>query len=211
LGASAVLAITFFTVREHESSPATSNDETVESVAIEAVSEREVDRNEITPSIFAVAPTIAASIAGPSDAPSVAIESSTVTPVPVQVVHSLPATAAESPKRDVDSATPSSQHIAASLASIRSSDALQPRTLLAVTSGFETRVMPPRAAIEPLQQMTSPSDTRRSRLLTAMVSTASMESSTRTTARAASRIDEERLYDRIQRFGARADQVQMKF
>jgi len=72
--------------------------------------------------------------------------------------------------------------------------------------------MPTRAAVEPLQQMTPPSDTRRSRMLTAMVSTASLETSSQTTERAASRmISEERIYDQIHRFGARGDRLQVKF
>jgi hypothetical protein len=71
--------------------------------------------------------------------------------------------------------------------------------------------MPTRVTVEPLQQMTPPSDTRRSRLLTAMVAPASWDTSARTTERAASRIDEERLYDQIHRFGARGAGVQMKF
>jgi hypothetical protein len=45
-----------------------------------------------------------------------------------------------------------------------------------------------------------------------MVSMASLESSMRTTERAASRIAEERLYDdQISRFGARGDRLQVKF
>ena len=71
--------------------------------------------------------------------------------------------------------------------------------------------MPARAAVEPLQQMTPPGDSRRSRLLTAMVSQASLDATMRATARAASRIEEDRLYERIQRFGARGDQVNVKF
>ena len=208
LGASAVLAVTFFSVGGRDTAPAVSADNAVESVAIDVTSERQEARPESTPSVIAAAPVMNA-ISAPSDAPSVAVESSIAAPAPVEAPRALPVASIVSGNREADA--PSSPHIAANLASIRSSESLHPRTLLDVASGFEMRVMPPRTAIEPLQQMTPPSDTRRSRLLTAMVSTASLETSTRTTARAASRIEEERLYDQIQRFGARADRVQMKF
>lgn len=83
--------------------------------------------------------------------------------------------------------------------------------LLGGKTGFESRGLPARATVEPLAQMTSPGESRRARLLTAMVSTASLETSVRTTERAASRIAEERLYDQVQRFGARGDRLNVKF
>lgn len=83
--------------------------------------------------------------------------------------------------------------------------------LLGGRTGFESRGLPARATVEPLAQMTSPGESRRARLLTAMVSTASLETSVRTTERAASRIAEERLYDQVQRFGARGDRLNVKF
>ena len=211
LGASAVLAITFFTVRDRDdTAPAVSANSSVESVAVDVTSERQEARQESMPSAAAAVP-VADAISVPSGATSVPVESLVAGPAPVEVSGALLGASSPSENWVADSTTPSSRHIAANLASIQSSDSLHPRTLLGVTSGFETRMMPQRNAIEPLQQMTPPSDTRRSRLLTAMVSAASLETSTRTTARAASRIEEERLYDQIQRFGARADRVQMKF
>ena len=48
-------------------------------------------------------------------------------------------------------------------------------------------------------------------LLTAMVSMTSFETPTRTGDRAANRLSEDELYDRIHRFGARANSVNMKF
>lgn len=83
--------------------------------------------------------------------------------------------------------------------------------LLGGKTGFESRGLPARSTVEPLAQMTSPGESRRARLLTAMVSTASLETSARTTERAASRIAEERLYDQVQRFGARGDRLNVKF
>jgi len=151
------------------------------------------------------------------DSPASPFVSPPATGSAVAVVSSSPIApesrvlAPPAPVSVLEAESPAARRIAANLAAVQSTDALAGGTLLAATNGFEARVMPPRTAVEPLQQMTPPSDTRRSRLLTAMVSNASFDTSMHSTARAASRIEEERLYDQIQRFGARGDRVQMKF
>lgn len=99
----------------------------------------------------------------------------------------------------------------ATLAVLPSNARLGKNGLLNSTNGFDGNEAASHITIEPLQQMSLPSDTRRSRLLTAMVSTASLETSVRSTERAASRIAEERLYDQVHRFGAKGDRVQVKF
>src|SRR5690606_10890721 len=111
--------------------------------------------------------------------------------------------------QDTARETPTARLIASNV--VEGLDVLGSHTLLEGASGFDARVMPERVAVEPLQKMRPPAAARRSRLLTAMVSQASMEASTRTTARAASRIEEERLYEQIRRFGARGDRVKIKF
>ena len=84
-------------------------------------------------------------------------------------------------------------------------------TTRVIGSGFEAWVMPARTTVEPLHQMISPSETRRAKLLTAMVSMASLENSARATERVANRIDDERLYEQVSRFGARGDRLNVKF
>jgi hypothetical protein len=200
LGASAVLAITFFSVRENEA-PVATQQVAVASPALNLDSSAPlaVATTEVAPAplVEVEAPAMPL-VAAPESAPAIVAASS------------LPVTPTGGGAGEpVDS--PAARRIAANLAAVQSPEALNSRTLLAATNGFEARVMPPRTAVEPLQQMTPPSDTRRSRLLTAMVSNASFDPSTHTSARAASRIEEERLYDQIQRFGARGDRVQMKF
>lgn len=71
--------------------------------------------------------------------------------------------------------------------------------------------MPARPTVEPLQQITPPGERRGARILTAMVSMASVEHAMRTTERAASRLSEEQLYEQIHRFGARGAGVNLKF
>jgi len=109
------------------------------------------------------------------------------------------------------SASPSARHAAANLAAVRNSEQITVGRLLGGTQGFEARAMPVRTAVDPLQQMTPPGESRRARLLSAMVSSASLETSARTTERAANRFAEEGVYDQIHRFGARGDRVHVKF
>lgn len=84
---------------------------------------------------------------------------------------------------------------------------------LVTVSPAENRVAAstPRVRIDPLQQMTPPGESRRARFQTAMVSTASIETSSRISERAASRFAEDRFQDPAGRFGARGDRVQLKF
>ncbi|MBL9201970.1 MAG: hypothetical protein JNL39_15775 [Opitutaceae bacterium] len=84
---------------------------------------------------------------------------------------------------------------------------------LVATSVTESRaaVSSSRPPVDPLQQMTPPGESRRARFLTAMVSTASVETSARISERVASRFAEDRLQDQAGRFGARGDRVNLKF
>lgn len=83
--------------------------------------------------------------------------------------------------------------------------------LPSATHGFESRVLPARTAVEPLQQITPPGERTRHKLLTAMMTMPATDMSSRTGERAADRISEERLYDQVSRFGARGAGVSMKF
>lgn len=103
------------------------------------------------------------------------------------------------------------RYVAASLSVMQPMEPIISRNLLGSATGFENRALPVRPAIEPLQQMTPPSERSRTRLLTAMVSMVSAEAPTRTSERVADRLSEERLYDQIHRFGARGAGVSMKF
>lgn len=107
--------------------------------------------------------------------------------------------------------SPSARHIAANLAHLQVQDQGPASRVLVGANGFEARVMPVRTAVDPLQQMTPPGESRRSRLLTAMVATAALETSSRSTERAANRFAEEGVFDQSQRFGARGDRVHVKF
>lgn len=233
LGAAAVVALTFLTVREYRAPAGASSNESVPpteasasarvpgarmadasaeistaSTAAGALPESQFARAEnattgISPAIFAgaaqtsVDPAAEGGLAADSLAPDAgkfaALDS------------------------NIETSSPPARTIAATVVVASTADrgVAAASALLAAKTGFETRAMPEptpaRLAVDPLQQMTPPGDSRRSRLLTAMVSMASLEGSYRTTERAASRIAEEQLYDQIHRFGARGDRLQVKF
>jgi hypothetical protein len=86
------------------------------------------------------------------------------------------------------------------------------RGILSESIPFEARPTRTRMPVEPLQQMTPPGEPRRSaRFLTAMVSTVAGTETSLRSAERNSRIDEERLYDQVRRFGARGDRLELKF
>lgn len=84
------------------------------------------------------------------------------------------------------------------------------RGLLSAASAFETRGIS-RPAVEPLQQIATHGDRARTRLMTAMVTMASAEGPTRVGERTASHLDEDRLSDQMRRLDARGDRVMWKF
>jgi hypothetical protein len=212
LGASAVVAVTFFSVRDAEPTASAPPADVSTSGTTAVVSEAETLIAELSQYVASIeaapAPAISTSqveavaqVAAPAESPSPAPTSINIAPIVV----------AGAIDENLDSESPAARRIAANLTKVQA-EPTAGRNLLAARTSFEDRALPRAVAVEPLQQMTPPSDTRRARLLTAMVSMASMESSMRTTERAANRIAEERLYDdQISRFGARGDRFQVKF
>lgn len=210
LGASAIAAVAFFSVRDHQATtPAQLASHDAVPVAVEIVAEQaQAVEQPLSVASLSEASVNFDTLEQPGIKSAIAVVPEWPTATEASHVHPVSSPVAAGDLPAVQS--PSGRHIEASLVSVQTSDPIT-RTLLNAATGFEARAMPVRLAVEPLQQMTPPSDTRRARLLTAMVSTTSLESSMRTTERAASRIDEERLYDQIHRFGARGDRVQVKF
>lgn len=90
------------------------------------------------------------------------------------------------------------------------SESVIARNLLGATRGFEGRAMPVRPTVEPLQQMMTPRDVRRAKMLTAMVSI-SNETPAPNAERVARNLPDERLYDQINRFSGRGDRLSVKF
>jgi hypothetical protein len=106
----------------------------------------------------------------------------------------------------------SSDLIAANLAATQAAEPVVVRSLLGSSRGFETRALPVRATVEPLAQMTHPSDQRRTALLQstlAMLNSPNL--ATRPGARAARQISDERFYDQVHRLDASGNQISVKF
>ncbi len=215
LSTTAVAALTLISMRTDRSSPTEAAPATVA-----------LDMSAPATVLSETPPTFVASVSGPEKSLLVVPPLVATTNVGAEVVPSSltevankslvtqrNATATEATEADAEpeARSPTSIVIAANPADIRGSDGDISRSLLVKNNAFELRSGSARTAVEPLQQMTPPGEFRRSRLLTAMVSTTSSEASYRTTERAASRIDEDRLYDQIHRFRASGDRVNVKF
>jgi hypothetical protein len=215
LGACAVVGATVLSLRHYQTPSAVTPTETAPVSVVATASSvggtpeilvDRVDQSEARSDVSVPAVVVAQHEAPISAAPAIA--SDLATPSELLRMISLGGAAVEP---DPEPQSPAARHIAANLAAVQAAEPVVTRGLLRGSTGFEARALPAKVAIDPLQQMTPPSDTRRSRLLTAMVSTASLDTSARPTERAASRIAEERLYDQDSRFGARGDRFNVKF
>jgi len=220
LGGTAVAAIAFVSLREERPAMPPAVVEpmvTAESVvsaplAAAGLGVAHAAVEELTPSAPTPEIVAAAAPAAELTAELVAVEAPITEPVMPENLSRLVALGGGSiaaAEKAVES--PSARHIVANLAAVRTPEPVMVGRLLGGANGFEARAMPARTTIDPLQQMTPPGESRRSRLLTAMVSSAALETSVRTTERAANRFAEEGVYDQIQRFGARGDRVHVKF
>jgi hypothetical protein len=154
------------------------------------------------PSFVAAIPAVPVAVAP--------VESADTSPDP-----SAPAATFASAEREADrplfvSSVPLSLEAQSSLL-MAQSEPLSSGALLGGATRLEARAPASRVAVEPLRQMTPPADRRGARILTAMVSMASVENAMRTTERAATRLSEEQLYEQIRRVGAVGAAVNVKF
>ncbi len=219
LGATAVLALTFLSVREYRTvSPdggiyPVATDEVIENIPNFIVSGSTVARANVEPLSPAFAAAVAdvadeagSPVAEPDPAYSVSTERSSL----VAVSNGI---AAESSPFD----RPSARSIAENFAATQSGEnAFGGHSLLgAAVQSFESHAMPARApVIDPLAQMKAPSDVRRSRYLgTALPVSANAKTATsRSSERLASRIADERLYESgPSRLGVGGDRLMVKF
>jgi len=201
LGAAALLGLTLVSLRDELSSfrTAPARPVAVDAAVVGLPSSGPADLVALAPATADEADDTTGTSAEPAAGPALVASHEANTPAPSASPSPAPATVA-----GFGSLLPT--------ATLPNSFATVPATrLLGAHGGFESRVLPSRAPVEPLQQMSAPGESRRSRLLTAMVSSTALEASPRTTARAASRIAEEQLYDQVQRFGARGDRLHVKF
>lgn len=212
LGATAILALTVVTVREYRPevlqplSTAAASTRDLASQASE--SHRAVAGSAISaPTASAVlddAPSASDSRAMVAEVSSTGHLSQIITPLD-STLHGL---------TPVQESAPSAKFIASNLALARATEPGAAKDFLGATRGFEARAMPARTpTLDPLAQMASPSDVRRSRLLNGAAMSVSLNSPppSRTTETRARRLSDEQLYDTISRFGARGNSLLVKF
>jgi hypothetical protein len=214
LGAAAVLTIAFVSFRNDQTAVATPQVPASTHPVVVAQAPTSLEPRSVTPVSEPAPVALPAPPAVVVEAPAASLARAD-SPVGSISLSAEAATAlsfpANSSTQTLDTDFSRNPLLAVNLGSAGASETPVSTHLLGGGSGFESRALPARTTVEPLQQMSSPGETRRARLLTAMVSMASMDPSARTTERAANRIAEEDLYDQVQRFGARGDRLHVKF
>lgn len=219
LGATAVLALTFISVREYQTATPERGmmpglvDETAASVAAAApLAETVAASGPIASadagSVESPAETLARSDTATVDDQNDSSSAGRISAMAALIGGSIEPTSATSP---------SARSIAENFAAAQSDDTIfGGRALLAsAVHGFESRAMPARTpVVDPLAQMKAPSDVRRARYLgTALPVVANAKQVTpRSSERLASRISDERLYETVgSRLGLGGDRLMVKF
>jgi len=201
VGAAAILALTFITVREYRLPEATGTQFISESVVASApVSSSRVDSviiaettvpEAITENFYAKADVVVASVEVAAEAASAVVEAQP------ESVYS-----------------PADEAIAANLAAVRAKTPELAR-LIARVSGVDEIINPRTRSevVDPLARVKGPSISRTSRLLaSALPATYSEERATRGSVLRVERgLTEERVYDSISRFGVKADRLAISF
>jgi hypothetical protein len=216
LGAAAVAALAFVAVRDQNPAGAGAPQGLSGPTAVAASASSEApsaaamaieSSYEAAAEVRVLPASVAAHVEPPSLAPASLASEATA---PGELSRMIPLLGAPGSEPAAEP-SPSSRRIAANLAAVQAAEPVISRGLLGTTQGLEGRSMAARPAVEPLQQITPPSETRRARYMNALVAMASHDTSPRATERVANRIAEERLYDRVHRFSAQGDQVRVKF
>ena len=208
LGATAILALTFLSVRDYQ---VVARVEPVNHVKPAPVAPAKVVAASSTVALaadplheFVVTPSVNFESDQVADANEAAVQATRTEPGRItQAVALLDPIVAPT--------SPSARSIAANLAT---APELAPELarFLASSHGFESRVLPAHPpVVEPLAQMTLRSEARRSRQLGMVMPVSFNPSSDDSSERIAHRLSDERLYDTVSRLGARGDRVLVKF
>jgi len=220
IGATAVLALTFLSVREYQSvAPDRTLAPTLGETQVSAVGMINDGAQTTSDQAFAQA-TIVADAGGFNaleKAPAEAAGAGASSGAGVDRTSAMAALIGGSAEAQ---ATPSlsARSIAENFAAAQSADnnfGSNRSLLVSASRGFESRILPARApVVEPLAQMTPPSDVRRARYLgTALPVVASAKQITpRSNERPPSRIADDRLYESLgNRLGVGGDRIMVKF
>jgi hypothetical protein len=199
IGASAVLAVTLITLRDHRtnSTPAAGTAAVREVTATAAV----VAAPEISAApVLASDDVVRLGIESAERSADAATALASDATAPGELARLVPLLGAG----EVAQASSSTTVAAAPAAAL-------PKGLLAVAKTFDSGVSSARPTVEPLHQITPPSERGRSRIFTAMISMTPAEAPSRSSDRVIGQLDEERLYDQVRRFGARGAGMRISF
>jgi hypothetical protein len=205
LGATAVLAVTVLSIREFRQPAAP--------VASNPVSAHAVPVADVSATLGAVAAPTSEAVPTASVATLESVASNaTSSEISSAAAFAGAEVSAETSEREA--LTPTARFIATNLALAKATEPGVAQSMLGGARGFEMRAVPTRTrAVDPLAQMISPSDARRSRLLAASaIAAVSLNSQpARTTEIRSRHLSDEQLYDTVSRFGARGNSLLVKF
>lgn len=225
LGATAVLAVTFLSLRQHQSNtpPAVLPAPVAEQIQVASANPNGAVANMDSALVAISLPD--SIVSQPIDSTPTGIVA-VVNASAVDSAQPMRADAAESDslskmvswlatgeQGDSSALSPAAQSIAANLAAAEEAHPELTRRLYGSSGGFEKRGLPStrRPAVDPLAQMRSPSDFHRARVLASALPVAARASGPGSE-RIAGRIADERLTEQeISRFGARGDRFLVKF
>ncbi|MBC7369716.1 MAG: hypothetical protein H7343_23350 [Undibacterium sp.] len=220
IGATAVLALTFLSVREYQTvAPERGVVLGLSNIPAASVATGDVSipASSDVAETQAMAPMSSGGFSAPAEKAVAGNERSSSDASGVDRVSAMSALIGGSAESE-RAASPSARSIAENFAAAQSADntfGTNRSLLINASRGFESRVLPARTpVVEPLAQMTPPSDVRRARYLgTALPVVASARQITpRSSERLASRIADERLYESLgSRLGVGGDRIMVKF
>lgn len=207
VGATAILALTFLTVREYRT-PGVEADLAGASAPVAAQAYEATEAEPMPAAPVRVAPALQHVAVAQNQS---AVERVIDTPEPSlgDVTHVVPLLSGPQPVVE----TPSARSIAANLAAVQDFD---PELAQALAGDLVPATRPSAPRVDPLSRLSSPSDARRARLLagslpaSAMYATASLPDDSRSRERLTSRL-EDRLYDSVHRVDLDGRSVSIKF
>ncbi len=198
LGAAGLITAIFVVPRPGRESPATPAVAALTVYADQAVA-------VVAPAVELASPSLPAPELTPAAVEPAAVAAAEVSAAEVGAVASVV------PAREVAPAGGALNSFPLTWAAASQGETLVAGSLQGGAKRLEPRTASSRVVVEPLQQMVPPGERRGARMLTAMVSATAVENGGRSSERLASRLSEERLYDQIERFGARGAGVNVRF
>lgn len=211
LGATAVLAVTFLSLRDYPAStvepvdPAIRSAQPVSAPMVAAVTAPVPEIISAQSFVSVTAPAI-----DPEPAVDAVASSSSLAPGEASNLVSLLGAASEE-QSSRNELAPSARYIAANLAAARVAEPIIGRGLLAATPAAELRTLPRGTVVEPLAQMSLPGEGRRARLISAVMLAAATDSVSRPGERIGRNLSDERLNEEaMRRIKVKGDRLSLK-